>query len=118
MARRRSSQRGNPPFSSNGSGRTAQLPGAFHGSSPTAHLVSPHERQDHPRFPSVLPGDAPPPVFWRRITHPMIATDSKRPRNVDWTRAAAILYGDWGTSKAYVVGLGFALPGYSSFWLI
>ncbi len=48
----------------------------------------------------------------------MIATDSKRPRNVDWTRAAAILYGDWGTSKAYVVGLAFAVAGYSSFWLI
>jgi amino acid transporter/nucleotide-binding universal stress UspA family protein len=30
----------------------------------------------------------------------------------------AILYGDWGTSKAYVVGLAFALAGYSSFWLI
>ena len=48
----------------------------------------------------------------------MIATDTKRPRNVDWKRAAAILYGDWGTSKAYVVGLAFAVGGYSSFWLI
>jgi len=48
----------------------------------------------------------------------MIATDSKRPRNVDWRGAAAILYGDWGTSKAYVVGLAFAVAGYSSFWLI
>ena len=32
--------------------------------------------------------------------------------------AAAILYGDWGTSKAYVIGLAFAVGGYSSFWLI
>lgn len=49
----------------------------------------------------------------------MLATsDSKRPRNVDTPRAAAILYGDWGTSKAYVVGLAFAVAGYSSFWLI
>src|SRR2546425_923715 len=48
----------------------------------------------------------------------MIATDTKRPRNVDWTRAAAILYGDWGTSKAYVIGLAFAVAGYSSFWLL
>ena len=48
----------------------------------------------------------------------MIATDSKRPRNVDWTRAAAILYGDWGTSKAYVIGLAFSVAGYSSFWLL
>src|SRR5438067_1848091 len=48
----------------------------------------------------------------------MIASGSKRPRNVDWTRAAAILYGDWGTSKAYVIGLAFAVAGYASFWLI
>lgn len=49
----------------------------------------------------------------------MLATgDSKRPRNVDTPRAAAILYGDWGTSKAYVIGLAFAVSGYSSFWLI
>jgi amino acid transporter/nucleotide-binding universal stress UspA family protein len=48
----------------------------------------------------------------------MIATNTRRPRNVDWKRAAAILYGDWGTSKAYVVGLAFAVAGYSSFWLI
>ncbi len=40
----------------------------------------------------------------------------RRPRNVDWKRAAAILYGDWGTSKAYVVGIAFALAGYASFW--
>ena len=33
-------------------------------------------------------------------------------------RAAAILYGDWGTSKAYVIGLAFAVAGYASFWLI
>jgi amino acid transporter/nucleotide-binding universal stress UspA family protein len=48
----------------------------------------------------------------------MIASNTKRPRNVDAPRAAAILYGDWGTSKAYVVGLAFAVAGYSSFWLI
>ena len=48
----------------------------------------------------------------------MIATRTKRPRNVDAPRAAAILYGDWGTSKAYVIGLAFAVAGYSSFWLI
>jgi len=48
----------------------------------------------------------------------MIATNIKRPRNVDVPRAAAILYGDWGTSKAYVIGLAFAVAGYASFWLI
>lgn len=41
-----------------------------------------------------------------------------RPRNLNIWRAAAILYGDWGTSKAYVLGLAFALAGYSSFWFI
>src|SRR6478672_9008441 len=48
----------------------------------------------------------------------MIATNIRRPRNVDVPRAAAILYGDWGTSKAYVIGLAFAVGGYASFWLI
>src|SRR5690349_21575688 len=48
----------------------------------------------------------------------IVSSTTKRPRNVDWPRAAAILYGDWGTSKAYVVGLAFAVAGYSSFWLI
>src|SRR5512139_3990549 len=37
-----------------------------------------------------------------------------RPRNLDWKRAAALLYGDWGTSKAYVIGLAFLTAGYSS----
>jgi amino acid transporter/nucleotide-binding universal stress UspA family protein len=48
----------------------------------------------------------------------MLVGKTKRPRNVDAARAAAILYGDWGTSKAYVIGLAFAIAGYSSFWLI
>src|SRR5947209_2917472 len=48
----------------------------------------------------------------------MITVSTSRPRNVDVPRAAAILYGDWGTSKAYVIGLAFAVAGYSSFWLI
>jgi amino acid transporter/nucleotide-binding universal stress UspA family protein len=48
----------------------------------------------------------------------MISVRTNRPRDVDAPRAAAILYGDLGTSKAYVVGLAFAVAGYSSFWLI
>ncbi len=48
----------------------------------------------------------------------MIPTNVRRPRNVNVPRAAAILYGDWGTSKAYVIGLAFAAAGYASFWLI
>ena len=48
----------------------------------------------------------------------IVAGNTRRPRNVDVSRAAAILYGDWGTSKAYVIGLAFAVGGYSSYWLI
>jgi amino acid transporter len=47
-----------------------------------------------------------------------VASFSNRPRNVGSAQAAAILYGDWGTSKAYVIGLAFALAGHSSFWLL
>jgi len=45
-------------------------------------------------------------------------TTAHRPRNVDWKRAAALLYGDWGTSKAYVLGLAFAAAGFSSMPII
>src|SRR5436190_19673645 len=44
--------------------------------------------------------------------------DVNRPRNVDWKRAAALLYGDWGTSKAYVIGLAFAASGFASLTII
>src|ERR1041385_5703493 len=43
-----------------------------------------------------------------------LAAGVHRPRNVDWKRAAALLYGDWGTSKAYVIGLAFVAAGYAS----
>src|SRR5882757_789416 len=41
-----------------------------------------------------------------------------RPRNIGWARAAALLYGDWGTSKAYVIGAAFLATGYASFPII
>src|SRR5213080_5522214 len=41
-----------------------------------------------------------------------------RPRNLDWKRAGALLYGDWGTSKAYVIGLAFVAAGFASFPII
>src|SRR5881392_1705809 len=41
-----------------------------------------------------------------------------RPRNLDWKRAGALLYGDWGTSKAYVIGLAFVAAGYASLPII
>src|SRR5207248_7136352 len=51
----------------------------------------------------------------------LIVTDTAgvhRPRNVDWKRAAALLYGDWGTSKAYVIGLAFLAAAFSSLPII
>ncbi|MDQ2659544.1 MAG: amino acid transporter, partial [Verrucomicrobiota bacterium] len=48
----------------------------------------------------------------------LIPSSGHRPRNVDWKRAAALLYGDWGTSKAYVIGLAFVAAGFSSFPII
>lgn len=40
----------------------------------------------------------------------------ERPRELKWYQAGAMLYGDWGTSKAYVLGIAFALSGHAS-WL-
>lgn len=37
-----------------------------------------------------------------------------RPRNVGWLRAAALIYGDWGTSKAYVIGLALYSVGFAA----
>ncbi len=42
------------------------------------------------------------------------STDVTRPRNLDWKRAAALLYGDWGTSKAYVIGYAFLAMQFAS----
>ncbi len=43
---------------------------------------------------------------------------SQRPRNVGWRQAAGLLFGDWGTSRLYVLGLAFLFAGRTSFWLI
>src|SRR6266851_9972274 len=48
----------------------------------------------------------------------MSAPGHHRPRNVGWARAAALLYGDWGTSKAYVIGAAFLATGFSSLPII
>jgi amino acid transporter/nucleotide-binding universal stress UspA family protein len=48
----------------------------------------------------------------------MNASGVHRPRNVGWARAAAFLYGDWGTSKAYVIGFAFMAMQFSSFPII
>ena len=48
----------------------------------------------------------------------MLEPTTHRPRNVGWARAGALLYGDWGTSKAYVIGLAFVAARFSSFPII
>lgn len=41
-----------------------------------------------------------------------------RPRELKWYQAASMLYGDWGTSKAYVLGLAFAIAGHGSMFFL
>src|SRR5437868_12660028 len=43
---------------------------------------------------------------------------SRRPRELGWVKAAGLLFGDWGTSRLYVLGLAFFFAGRTSFWLI
>src|ERR1700736_3954887 len=43
---------------------------------------------------------------------------SERPRDVGWRQAAGLLFGDWGTSRLYVLGLALFFAGRPSFWLI
>jgi amino acid transporter len=43
---------------------------------------------------------------------------SHRPRNLGWIQAAGLLFGDWGTSRLYVLGLALFYAGRTSFWLI
>src|SRR5215217_582975 len=43
---------------------------------------------------------------------------AERPRNVGWRQAAGLLFGDWGTSRLYVLGLALLFAGRTSFWLI
>ncbi len=43
---------------------------------------------------------------------------SERPRNLGWFGAGGLLFGDWGTSRLYVLGIAFAVAGRSSFYLI
>src|SRR3954468_21541304 len=43
---------------------------------------------------------------------------SERPRNVSWKQAGGLLFGDWGTSRLYVLGLAFFFAGRTSFYLI
>lgn len=48
----------------------------------------------------------------------MITKKVERPRELKWYQASALLYGDWGTSKAYVLGIAFALSGHASWFFL
>src|SRR4051812_26514129 len=48
----------------------------------------------------------------------MLVTHTERPRELKWHHAGPMLYGDWGTSRFYVLGLAFYFALYSSFWYI
>ncbi len=43
----------------------------------------------------------------------MLVTDS-RPRSLKWIHAGPLLYGDWGTSRLYVLGLAFLYTAHAS----
>jgi amino acid transporter/nucleotide-binding universal stress UspA family protein len=42
----------------------------------------------------------------------------ERPRVLKWYHAGPMLFGDWGTSRLYVLGLAFAFNGRASFWFL
>ena len=42
----------------------------------------------------------------------------KRPRVLSWYHAGPMLFGDWGTSRLYVLGLAFAFTGRASVWFM
>jgi len=54
----------------------------------------------------------------RSLPPALALLSSERPRNVSWWQAGALLFGDWGTSRLYVLGLAFLVAGRSSVWLI
>lgn len=43
----------------------------------------------------------------------MLVAES-RPRNLKWYHSGALLFGDWGTSRLYVLGLTFFIVGHAS----
>lgn len=43
----------------------------------------------------------------------MLVAES-RPRSLSWTHAGALLFGDWGTSRLYVLGLAFFYTAHAS----
>ncbi len=48
----------------------------------------------------------------------LVTKKVERPRELKWYQAGSMLYGDWGTSKAYVLGIAFALSGHASWFFL
>ncbi len=48
----------------------------------------------------------------------MLSTHSERPRELKWYHAGPMLYGDWGTSRFYVLGIALALSFHASFYYV
>ena len=48
----------------------------------------------------------------------LILKKVERPRELKWFQASSMLYGDWGTSKAYVLGIAFAIAGHASLFFL
>src|SRR5207248_1260744 len=46
-------------------------------------------------------------------SRPMLVAQS-RPRNLSWLHAGPLLFGDWGTSRLYVLGLAFYYTAHAS----
>lgn len=45
-------------------------------------------------------------------------TTGKRPRQLSWYHAGPMLFGDWGTSRLYVLGICFAKTRHASLWFM
>mgnify|MGYP000964853611 CR=1 FL=1 len=43
-----------------------------------------------------------------------VIVGQKRPRDLAWYHAGPLLFGDWGTSRLYVLGLAFYFTGHAS----
>jgi hypothetical protein len=42
--------------------------------------------------------------------------EGKRPRELHWYHAGPMLFGDWGTSRLYVLGLAFYYTRHAALW--
>lgn len=48
----------------------------------------------------------------------MLVAHTERPRELNWWHAGPMLYGDWGTSRFYVLGLSLYYAQHASFWYV